>query len=256
MTYTPIFFILIITIIAAEAWWFWFNYPHDQNLSLSMFLVLEIIILLCLILSFLSFAGKFFEKFIFFAPFVGPVSYFMMTGVYLILEKKQEKDKLKQEISKVLKLSGLIDEATRYERIGDIYFSKLDFENAFLWYRKSRSLKESPEIIHKLSVAKQEVLLKKKKIWICPKCSITNSNKDKKCKSCGAFKPSVETFKQEFSKNIPDLKKNFFILVFLTILISFFVWYIRNASFFTSFIFFSILFVAFAIFVIYKIFSR
>lgn len=252
----PVVFILIITVIAVELWWFWFSYPHDQNMSLWEFILLEFITAGCLILSFFSFANRFSEKFVFFAPFIPLFFYFSMTKISALKEKIYEEKKLKQEIDKIMNSHGIYENSIKFEKIGDIYSSHQDFENAALWYKKSLSLKETPEISHKLNTVRQEILLKQKKIWICPECSTSNSINNKKCKYCGTLKPSVETIKQEFYKSLAELRKNIVFFIFFLVVISIFVWFIKNSSFSTSLVFFSILFVPFAIYIIFKIFSK
>lgn len=255
-TITPIIFILVITVLAAEAWWLWFLYPHEQNISMPMFLFVELIILACLVLSFLSFAGRFAERFVFISPFIPLFLYFAIVRIFLIIERKSEEKKLNQEIKQIIKFSGISASGESFKKIGDIYFLRQDFEKALSWFEKAYSINESPEISHKINLAKREILLKQNKIWICPECSITNSSANKKCKSCGTVKPSIKTLKNEFHRNLVNLRKNVVFLIILAIIIPLFFWFIKNSSFLTSLIFFGILFVPFSFYIIYKIFSH
>ncbi|MCM8789378.1 MAG: hypothetical protein NC907_06285 [Candidatus Omnitrophica bacterium] len=251
----PVFFILIITLVAVEAWWFWFEFPSQQYISMFDFVLLEIVTLFCLLLTFFSFAGIFAKKFVFFAPFIPLVFY---TGFYKFrqfFEKRYEQSRLKAEIEKTLRSASKFSNGAGFEKVGDLYFSRSDFENALIWYQKAIGIKETPEILHKINSAKQEILLKKKKIWICSECSVTNTIDNKKCKSCGALMPSTRIIKYEFYKNIPELKKNILFAIFAIAIISMFVWFIKNAGFLTSIIFYGVLFVIFAVYLMFKIFS-
>ncbi|MGC8805421.1 MAG: hypothetical protein ACP5QD_05770, partial [Candidatus Ratteibacteria bacterium] len=125
----------------------------------------------------------------------------------LILDHRYEEQKTKVEIDRLLRSAGISGNVSVFERIGDIYFSKLDFENALTWYQKARFVKETPEISHKINMTKKEILLKKKKLWICPECSMTNSENVNHCKSCGTLKPSIKTLKHEIRRTTPYLKK-------------------------------------------------
>ncbi|MCM8759323.1 MAG: hypothetical protein NC906_06090 [Candidatus Omnitrophica bacterium] len=252
----PIFFILVITVVAAEALWLWFIYPHDQELSMPVFLFLEFAVLTCLVLSFLSFAGRFDREFIFVSPFIPPVLYIGMKRIFQLREKKYENEKIKREIEGIMKSSGITGSTESFEKIGDIYFSRQDFDKALSWFRKAQSIKDTPEITHKINLAKKEILLKQNKIWVCPECSITNPSTIRKCKSCGTLKPSIETLKDEIRRNAGELKKNLINIVILVVMISLFIWFVKSAAFLTSLIFFGIIFLFFMLFILYKIFSR
>lgn len=252
----PIFFILIITILTVEAWWLWFIYPNEQHLSMPLFIFLEFCILICLFLSFMSFTDRFSGKFIFISPFISPFLYLMLTKILLLKEKKYEEEKLKQEISKIIKLYGVSNDARGFEKIGDIYFSKLDFENALLWFNRARAIKETPEITSKINLVKREILLKQNKIWTCPECSATNSSNNKKCKHCGALRPSIGTLRDEIHRSITEIKKSLIIFSISVVMVSLFIWFISNASYLTSLIFFGIVFILFSFYILYNFFSK
>jgi len=253
---TPVIYVLAITIIAVESWWIWFSYPQETHISFANFLFLEIITLGCLVLCFFSIAGKFPQRFIFFSPLIPVSIYFLIIKINQFIERQDEEKKLKVEILKAIQSAGRFNNGSGFERAGDIYLSRQDFDKALIYYRKAREIRETPEIVHKINVAKQEILLKQKKLWICPECSITNSSSQEKCRSCGALKPSIKAVKHEILRSSSDLKKNLIFAVVLMIVVSFFIWYIKNASFLTSFIFFSVFFVPLAFYFLYKIFSR
>ncbi|MCM8822944.1 MAG: zinc finger Ran-binding domain-containing protein [Candidatus Omnitrophica bacterium] len=254
-TIQPVFFILIISVIAVEAWWFWFEFPSQQYITLFDFILLEIVTFCCLLLTFFSFAGIFAKKFVFFAAFIPLVFYAGFYKFRQFFEKRYEQSRLRMEIEKVLNSASRFSNGSGFEKAGDIYFSRSDFENALIWYQKARVIKETPEILHKINSTKQEILLKKKKIWICPECSATNSRNNKRCKSCGALMPSAG-IKYEFYKSIPELKKNLLLAVIAIVIISTFVWFIKNAGLLTSIIFYGVLFVISGLYLMYKIFSR
>ncbi|HOK79778.1 MAG TPA: hypothetical protein PK303_03605 [bacterium] len=252
----PVLFVFVITLIAVEAWWIWFSYPHDWHLSSFGFFFLEILTTGCLILSFFSFTGKVSKNLIFFAPIVPVVAYFAVQRTYLIFENRYEEQKIKAEIDRLMRNAGRFGNGSSFERIGDIYFSKLDFENALTWYQKACSVQETPEISHKINITKKEILLKKKKLWICPACSMTNSTNSGNCKSCGALRPSIKTLKHEVQHTAPYLKKNLLVFAWVLLFASFFVWFIENANFLTSFLVFFGLFVLLALYFLYRLFSN
>ncbi len=251
-----VFFILVITILAAEGWFIWFLYPSDEYLSMPAFLFIEFAVVLCLLFCFFGFSGSFDRRFIFSAPFFPIFLYLLLTKIPEILEKKDEEQKLKQQISSILKSSGSMYSTVAFEKIGDLYFSKGDFKYALLWFEKARSVKETPEIVHKIRLAKQEILFQQKKLWICPECSATNSSNLKKCRVCGTVKPSFGSIREEFKKNLREIKSSMMIMLIGFIVVSFFLWVIRNSSFLTSFFFFFILFIPAAIHAFFKIFSK
>ncbi|HOJ30853.1 MAG TPA: zinc finger Ran-binding domain-containing protein [bacterium] len=252
----PVLFILTITLVAVEAWWIWFMYPHDWYLNSGGFAFLEILTTGCLVLSFFSFAGKFPRNFIFFAPVIPAVACFTVRNLYKLFEDRYEGKKMKTEIDMLIRNAGKFGNGYTFEQIGDIYFSRRDFENALSWYLKASSAQESTEISHKINITRQEILLKKKKLWICPECSMTNSTNSGSCKSCGALRPSIKTLKHEVQRTTPYLRKYLFVFAWLFLFISFFTWFIKNANFFTSFIVFFVLFVILALYFLYRLFSN
>ncbi|HOQ82300.1 MAG TPA: zinc finger Ran-binding domain-containing protein [bacterium] len=241
----------IITIILVEGWWIYFAYQVDQQIHSAGFVLLEILTVCCLILGFLSLAEVIKFRFTFLLPSIPIFSYIIVKGIYAILDVTYEKNKLRNEIAKASKTGS----SKSFEKVGDIYFLKSDFENAILWYRKAKSIKETPEIIEKIDRTRKEILLKQKKLWICPECSITNSSKDQQCRSCGALKPSLKAVKKELSQASKIMKRDIFFLTLMVFVVSFLIWFIKNSGILMSIIVFCILFVPFAIYLLVKFFS-
>ncbi|MCX7704992.1 MAG: hypothetical protein N2115_01875 [bacterium] len=252
----PIIFILALTILAAEVWWFWFIYPNDPYISFPMFLFLEFSVLMCLALAFLSFTGRISERFLFISPLIPPIFYLSIKEIFSLKEQRDDEKKLKQEIAKAMRLSGISDGGKGFEKIGDIYFSRRNYEEALVWFKKAQSINETPEINHKINLVKREILLKQNKIWVCPECSMANPAEKRKCRSCGTSKPSVETLRDELYRNLAEFKKNLVMIIILAVIISLFFWFMCRASFLTSLIFFGLLFLPFAFYMIYRIFSK
>ncbi len=255
-TVAPVVFILVITVLAAEALWLWFVYPYDQELSTSVFLFLEFVILGCLVLSFLSFAGRFDRDFIFASPFIPPVLYLGIKRFSQFIERKYEEEKIRKEIEKILKSSGITDSSRSFDKIGDIYFSRQNFEKAMYWFKKAQSIKDNTGNNAQNKSCKKEILLRANRIWVCPECSITNPSTARKCKSCGTLKPSIETLKDEFRRNAEEVKKNLINFIILVVIISLFIWFVKSAALLTSLIFFGVVFLFFMLFILYKILSR
>ncbi len=244
--------IFIITIIAVEGWWIWFVYPGDEHVSFAEFLLLELVVVFCLLLGLFSIAGTIRIKPVLLLPVLPLLFYLLIKQLHAISEIRYEEKILKDEI---MKTAG-INSSSSFERIGDIYFSKADFKNADLWYRKARSIRENPEIEKKIDAARKEMLIMQKKLWICPECSMTNSGKWQQCKYCGASRPSLKTLKKELSQAGGTLKRDIFSFIAMLVVVSIIVWFMKNAGFFMSFVFFSVLFVPSAIYFLYKFFSR
>lgn len=249
---SPVLQIFIITIIVVEGWWIWFSYPADERISFAEFLLLEFLVVSCLVLVLFYIAAIIKSRFIPLLPIVPLLFYFIIVKLHVISEIRYEDRMMKNEIIK----ASRINSSQSFERIGDIYFSKSDFENAILWYRKAKSITENPEITEKIESAKKEILIKQKKLWICSECSMTNSNKYQKCKYCGTLKPSLHTLKKEVFQTSKNLKKDLILFIIMLIAIPFFMWFMKNAGFFMSFIFFCVLFVPLSIYFLYKFFSR
>jgi len=242
---------LIITIILVEGWWIYFAYQDDQEMLFVEFLLLEILTVFCLILGFLSLSEVIKFRFNLLLPSIPIFSYIIVKGVHTVLEIVYEKNRIRNEITRASRTGS----SKSFEKIGDIYFMKSDFQNAILWYKKAKSINETPEIIEKIDRTRKEILLKQKKLWICPECSITNSSKDQKCRSCGALKPSLKAVKKELSETSRAMKRDIFFLTVMVFIVSFLIWFIKSAGLLMSIVAFCVLFIPFAIYLLVKFFS-
>ncbi|MDD3726257.1 MAG: hypothetical protein PHI44_03585 [Candidatus Ratteibacteria bacterium] len=194
----------ILIILAVEFYFCVFNRYIDKEIESSELFVLGLITALCILFS-LPFSHF---SIGFWAVLPLPIAYL----VFRILENRGIELEFRSRIEKKLKV--LKENAKRNPHrseilieIGDIYFTQRKYDEALSYYYRARSIKETPEIAHKIKIAERESKIQKGEIWICGECGTTNPGNSDECIECGNSNNPILSIKQDIARHKEEIKR-------------------------------------------------